>query len=41
MSKLMKSFQPGLFLGEEIAELPRDNLALERWFRHPKSGSSD
>lgn len=37
MSKLMKSFQPGLFLGEEIADLPRDNLALERWFRHPKS----
>ena len=37
MSKLMKSFQSGLFLGEEIADLPRDNLALERWFRHPKS----
>jgi hypothetical protein len=37
MSKLMKSFRPGLFLGEEIADLPRDNLALERWFRHPKS----
>ena len=37
MSKLMKSFQRGLFLGEEIADLPRDNLALERWFRHPKS----
>ncbi len=37
MSKLMKSFQAGLFLAEEIADLPRDNLALERWFRHPKS----
>jgi len=37
MSKLMKSFQRGLFVGEEIADLPRDNLALERWFRHPKS----
>lgn len=37
MSKLMKSFQSGLFIGEEIADLPRDNLALERWFRHPKS----
>jgi len=37
MSKLMKSFRPGLFVGEEIADLPRDNLALERWFRHPKS----
>lgn len=33
----MKSFQSGLFFGEEIADLPRDNLALERWFRHPKS----
>lgn len=37
MSKLMKSFQSGLFVGEEIEDLPRDNLALERWFRHPKS----
>jgi len=37
MSKLMKSFRPGLFIGEDIADLPRDNLALERWFRHPKS----
>jgi hypothetical protein len=37
MSKLMKSFQSGLFVGEETAGLPRDNLALERWFRHPKS----
>lgn len=37
MSKLMKSFRPGLFIGEDVADLPRDNLALERWFRHPKS----
>lgn len=37
MAKLMKSFRAGLFAGEDIAELPRDNLALERWFRHPKS----
>lgn len=37
MSKLMKSFQSGLFVGEDIAGLPRDNLALERWFRNPKS----
>ena len=36
MAKL-KSFRTGLFAGEDIAELPRDNLALERWFRHPKS----
>jgi hypothetical protein len=33
--RLMTSFLPGLFLGP-VAELPRDNLELERWFRQPK-----
>lgn len=36
-SKLMSSFQPGLFAGPELSLAPRDNLDLERWFRLPKS----
>jgi len=36
-SKLMTSFQPGLFAGPELSLKPRDNLDLERWFRSPKS----
>jgi hypothetical protein len=36
MAGLMRSFQPGLFLGGDEVDLPRDNLDLERWFRHPK-----
>src|SRR5712691_1196852 len=33
---LMASFAPGLFVGGEEADLPKDNLDLERWFRQPK-----
>ena len=36
-AKLMRSFRPGLFAGGDEADLPRDNLDLERWFREPKS----
>jgi hypothetical protein len=36
MGGVMASFAPGLFVGGEEAELPRDNLELERWFRQPK-----
>ncbi|MBE0558320.1 MAG: hypothetical protein IH628_13895 [Proteobacteria bacterium] len=36
-AKLMTSFRRGLFAGGDAADLPRDNLALERWFRQPKS----
>jgi len=32
----MSSFVPGLFVGHEAAELPQDNLDLERWFKQPK-----
>jgi len=34
--KLMISFMAGLFVGP-VADLPEDNLELERWFRKPKS----
>jgi len=37
MAKVMRSFGPGLFVGEGIVESLRDNLDLERWFRLPKS----
>jgi hypothetical protein len=36
MVKLMISFMAGLFV-RPIADLPEDNLDLERWFRKPKS----
>jgi hypothetical protein len=36
MGKVMASFQRGLFVGGDDANLPRDNLDLERWFRQPK-----
>ncbi len=36
-AKLMTSFRPGLFAGGHAADVPRDNLDLERWFRQPKS----
>lgn len=36
MAKVLASFQPGLFAGGDAAEMPRDNLDLERWFRNPK-----
>jgi hypothetical protein len=37
MSKVMASFQRGLFVGGDAPDLPQDNLDLERWFRNPKS----
>lgn len=36
MAKTMKSFAPGLFSGGDAADLPVDNLDLERAFRLPK-----
>jgi hypothetical protein len=36
MSKVMRSFQTGLFVGGDDPTLPRDNLELERFFRCPK-----
>ena len=36
MGRVMASFAPGLFIGGEAADLPQDNLDLERWFRQPK-----
>lgn len=36
LAKLMTSFVAGLFVGP-VADLPEDNLDLERWFRKPKS----
>ena len=36
MSKVMSSFEAGLFAGGSRADLPQDNLDLERWFRLPK-----
>jgi hypothetical protein len=36
MGRVMASFAPGLFVGEEEADMPQDNLDLERWFRQPK-----
>jgi len=36
MAAVMKSFEPGLFVGGDGPDLPSDNLDLERWFRQPK-----
>jgi hypothetical protein len=36
MAVVMAAFAVGLFAGEGVADLPRDNLDLERWFRLPK-----
>jgi hypothetical protein len=36
MGRVMASFKPGLFVGGGRADLPCDNLDLERWFRLPK-----
>lgn len=36
MGRVMASFKKGLFAGGGRADLPRDNLDLERWFRLPK-----
>jgi hypothetical protein len=36
IGRVMASFEPGLFVGGDDADLPQDNLDLERWFRQPK-----
>ena len=36
MAAVMRSFEPGLFIGGDGPDLPADNLDLERWFRQPK-----
>ena len=36
MGRVMASFKPGLFVGGDRGDWPRDNLDLERWFRLPK-----
>ena len=33
---MMRGFEPGLFVGGDEPDWPRDNLDLERWFRQPK-----
>jgi hypothetical protein len=35
-AKVMSSFEAGLFVGSEVADVPEDNLDLERWFKRPK-----
>jgi len=35
-AKIMRSFEPGLFLGGERVNNKEDNLDLERWFKRPK-----
>ena len=35
-AKIMSSFEPGVFVGSEVADFPTDNLDLERWFKGPK-----
>ena len=35
-AKMMSSFEPGLFVGGEVADFPADNVDLERWFKGPK-----
>ena len=36
MALVMAAFVGGLFVGAEVADVPADNLDLERWFRLPK-----
>lgn len=36
MSKIMQSFEPGLFVGSDDCDIPGDNLDLERWIKKPK-----
>ncbi len=36
MAQTMNAFAPGLFVGEDVPDFPRDNLDLERFFRCPK-----
>jgi hypothetical protein len=37
MAKTMDAFAPGLFVGGDDPDIPRDNQDLERFFRLPKS----
>lgn len=36
MAQTMSAFVPGLFVGQDVPDVPRDNLDLERFFRGPK-----
>jgi hypothetical protein len=36
MGRVMSSFAPGVCVGHAEAELPQDNLDLERWCKQPK-----
>jgi hypothetical protein len=36
MAKTINAFAPGLFVGEDVPDLPQDNLDVERFFRCPK-----
>ena len=33
---MMSSFEPGVFVGSEVADFPTDNVDLERGFKGPK-----
>src|SRR5512134_1435125 len=35
-AKVMSSVEPGWFVGGEGADVPADNVDLERWFKRPK-----
>ena len=35
-AQVMSSVQPGVFVGGEAAELPGDNVDVERWFNRPQ-----
>ena len=37
MSVVMEHWQDGVFAGEDVVDMPADNLDLERWFRRPRS----
>ena len=36
VATMMSSFEPGVCVGGEAADLPADNVDLERWFKGPK-----
>src|SRR5207244_321618 len=36
VATMLRSFEPGLFVGGESADVTADNLDLERWFKRPK-----
>src|SRR5262249_18075733 len=35
-AKVMRRFEPGVFVGGEGADFPADNVDLERWCKRPK-----